>query len=124
MLSTKKLLYKIIEKPLVVEQGTSGNWIYRKWSDGKAEAWGWKARADYSITTVYGNGYYGALASFNFPTNLFTSAPTAFITAVDSSGTWVAVSTISASSVSWYPYSVKSGTYGVAYNFYAVGTWK
>lgn len=36
----KELIGKILNTPVVVETGTSGNWYYRKWSDGTAECWG------------------------------------------------------------------------------------
>lgn len=31
---------KLSNLPSIVEQGTSGIWTYRKWSDGTAECWG------------------------------------------------------------------------------------
>lgn len=33
-------IQELLARPYIVEQGTSGNWIYRKWSDGIAECWG------------------------------------------------------------------------------------
>lgn len=39
-MNIKQMLYTLIKRPHVVEQGTSGDWMYRKWSDGIAECWG------------------------------------------------------------------------------------
>ena len=35
----KELISKLINTPMVVEEGTSGIWTYRKWSSGIAECW-------------------------------------------------------------------------------------
>lgn len=107
----------------IVDEGTSGNWTYRKWSDGRAEAWGLKLREDYTIDISYGNAYYGALTSFSFPSNLFTYVRGLQITASDSSGTWVAISGVTNTDVRWYPFSAKSGKFGVSYEFYVDGNW-
>ena len=51
----KTLLSKVLNTPLVIEQGTSGIWTYRKWSDGTAECWGSKdISGSYSS---WGNAY-------------------------------------------------------------------
>lgn len=39
MLNTKKLLTKLLKCDLVIEQGTQNGWFYRKWSDGRIDAW-------------------------------------------------------------------------------------
>lgn len=38
--SLKKILDGILKTDMVVEEGTSGIWTYRKWSNGTAECWG------------------------------------------------------------------------------------
>lgn len=45
-MSLRELLVKIIQAVIshnidyIVEEGTSGRWLYRKWNSGKAELWG------------------------------------------------------------------------------------
>lgn len=39
-MTIKQMLYTLIKRPHIVEQGTSGNWTYRKWSNGIAECCG------------------------------------------------------------------------------------
>lgn len=124
MLSAKKLIYKILERPHVVEHGTSGTWMYRKWSDGRAEAWGHKNQAQYAITVTYGYGYYGALISFSFPTGVFTNVRGVQVTPMDASGTWTGINSVTNEYVSWYPFCAKSGTYSVSYEVYVDGRWK
>lgn len=36
-------IQELLARPYIVEQGTSGDWTYRKWSDGTAECWGRQA---------------------------------------------------------------------------------
>lgn len=69
---------KGIELPTVIEQGTSGIWTYRKWSDGTSECWGQK---DFYVTfgtSTWGGMYTsGAISGSNvtFPSGLFNSTP-------------------------------------------------
>jgi hypothetical protein len=61
---------------VVIEEGTSGIWNYRKWSSGIAECWG-----QHSVTSLNcgknqsGGFYYSDTVSVNFPTSLFASNP-------------------------------------------------
>lgn len=41
----------------VVEQGTSGIWIYRKWASGIAECWGKSEEIEVDVTTQWGTLY-------------------------------------------------------------------
>ena len=75
MLSVKKLIYKILQCPHVVESGTSGSWTYRKWSDGTAECWRTFTSGAFSPTTSVGGFYGRALTGNAFPTGLFISVP-------------------------------------------------
>lgn len=49
----------------IVEEGTSGNWYYRKWNSGFAECWGKHQITKSHYTTV--NGFYGYAAIFTLP---------------------------------------------------------
>lgn len=55
----------------IVEEGTSGNWYYRKWNSGFAECWGKHQITESHYTTV--NGFYGYSTRFTLP---FTFAGT------------------------------------------------
>ena len=72
----KTLLSKVLNTPLVIEQGTSGIWTYRKWSDGTAECWGSKdISGSYSS---WGNAYTFSLTGESYPSNLFIGKPKAY----------------------------------------------
>ena len=71
MLDVKKLLSKILNSPFIVEEGTSGIWTYRKWSDGVAECWG---HTDVASATYAANGGYKAIAEY-LPSGLFVTTP-------------------------------------------------
>ena len=90
-LSIKDLLSKIVNTPMVIEQGTSGNWTYRQWSDGTAECWG---TLSWTITSWSGWGgtYYSNYASATaYPSNLFVSKPTVVANGSASAGDcWLA----------------------------------
>ena len=57
----------------IVEQGTSGDWTYRKWSSGFAECWGKVAKTATNYQTV--NSFYAYNLLVTFPTGLFNAAP-------------------------------------------------
>jgi len=57
----------------VVEEGTSGNWRYRKWDSGISECW---ARVTQSISgQSWGGGTEFSGTALSYPTNLFIEAP-------------------------------------------------
>lgn len=58
----------------VVEQGTSGVWFYRKWSNGVAECWG-EVTVRASITDAIGSMYMKVTDYFSWPNALFSEAP-------------------------------------------------
>ena len=69
------LLYFIGER-MIAEEGTSDGWNYRKWENGKIEAWYTAVKTSESVTlTQWGSVWYYDLA-VSFPSGLFTSAPT------------------------------------------------
>lgn len=74
----------------VIEEGTSGNWKYRKWNSGKIEAWG-----SYSFSAKQGTswaaGLYYTDETISFPAGIFTAAPRKYITA--NSSQWTPYST-------------------------------
>lgn len=61
--------YPIID--YVFESGLSDGWYYRKWKSGLAECWANKMATGLDCTTASSGTYYGASASYSFPTGLF-----------------------------------------------------
>lgn len=58
----------------IVEQGTSGDWAYRKYNSGVAECWRqWTQSATFNDHT--GNGWYSSGFYATFPSGLFTATP-------------------------------------------------
>lgn len=57
----------------VVEQGTSGNWEYRKWASGKSECWG-EFEINAMITEKWGSLYIDRIDGFSLP-DIFSDAP-------------------------------------------------
>lgn len=61
---------KWYESPIIVEEGTSGIWTYRKWSDGRAEALGKISLNSISVNTALGGWYRSDIingASYPYP---------------------------------------------------------
>lgn len=59
----------------IVEEGTSGNWFFRKWKNGKAECW-YQGDEAINATSAYSGNYYGYV-KLKFPF-AFTSSPMTF----------------------------------------------
>jgi len=57
--------------PSIVEQGTSGIWTYRKWSDGTAECWGQTSVASHAYAA--NGGYFSVEEAL--PNGLFATTP-------------------------------------------------
>ena len=126
MLDVKKLLTKILSTPLVVEQGTSGIWTYRKWSNGTAEIWGIKEQ---SITGVSKSqpfsGYNYAFGQVQYPSGFFVAVPVAVVSGrVGSMYQVVSYSASYQSAVSIEFQSNASGTYNCCAYIYSIGRWK
>lgn len=51
----------------VVEQGTSGDWAYRKWNSGAVELWCNKTVSVSSSTSATGSLYYSSMISISVP---------------------------------------------------------
>lgn len=110
--------------PSIVEQGMSGLWNYRKWSDGTAECWGLLGEKTISITTAFGNAFYGALQTVSFPSGLFASRPTPSLSLRNPNGAWMGINGLSATYVTYYPFCSKSGNQTIEEEVYAIGKWK
>ena len=125
MLDVKELLKKLLSVPMVVEQGTSGIWTYRKWSDGTAECWAHWVTGAFAGTLV--NGWYcrvhGPIA---FPAGLFKATPYVnfSLTYWNTGYFWGGVRTVSKDQFSIHTINNSAGSAGAYGDFYAVGKWK
>ena len=94
MLSVKQCLRDIsnrfkAETNYIVEQGTSGKWTYRKWSDGTSECWT-KFQLGDKQTSTEGSVYWSNHGA-NFPASLFVDTP---VVNVDIGGNWISGATL------------------------------
>lgn len=62
---------------VVEEEGTSGNWTFRKWSNGKIEAWGTdsKSVACTTASTAYGGYRTASEITWSIPSGIFSGTP-------------------------------------------------
>jgi len=75
--------------PSIVQQGTSGIWTYRLWSDGSAELWGYKevnATIPNATSGWYSSGEL-SLTNITYPFT-FVSLPTVITSVMPSGSTW------------------------------------
>lgn len=116
-------------KDSVIEQGTQGNLIYRKWQSGISEAWYSEYFGNVSLTEsmaggVWSNELYYA-RGVNLPSGLFVSAPCVTCNACSNGYTCSQVSNISASLLIyriWSPYHAEVN--GCSISIHAIGRWK
>jgi len=109
----------------IVEQGTSGIWTYRKWSDGTAECWGKATGITPTWNSYTGGFYYGnttqALPFAFTSTSCVVNANVAY---VGGNVGWVANANLSNTSTVNLTL-VRNGNSGTAeINIYVVGKWK
>jgi len=125
----KALEYKLgLIADYVVEQGTSGNWRYKKFRSGQSEAW-YKGTVNISTNTAWGSMYFsGDPTQISIPTGVFNSRPTVNIT-VGNNSYMLGASTLtgtSANNVSFYIYNSRqiSSSFTVNVDIHCIGTWK
>lgn len=124
-LDLKELIAKLTNTPMIVEQGTSDIWTYRKWSNGTAECWGTWA----GTLTHYANpfsGFYGYYNTISFPVGLFNSPPNATYTAgVGSAFAWAgAYFGTTTTGMNCYAVAGLSGSQTVRFSISVKGRWK
>lgn len=109
----------------IVETGTSGRFTFRKWASGIAECWGYTSASDIACSSQWGNGFYSALQTEAFPTDLFNATPKSVqLTLWDNGGGFYAtMKTWSATDVQYYVWSPKNETRTCEANIYVIGTW-
>ena len=129
-ISLKKVLKNLMNSNHVVEEGTSGIWTYRKWSDGTAECWGKTAAKTYSCTNQSGNGYYTS-ESQTFPSGLFQTTTVGFANRLQGTGSTpsntlitINVNNLTTTYINYWVQSTVSGSQSLAISLYIIGTWK
>ena len=111
-------------KDYVVEQGTSGDWKYRKWNSGIAECFGYISLGSISVSAV-GNVYRGDKsvslpAIFNdIPSNVHITNGDPLVHIISINGRATDANTVSA-----YVWKATSSTVTVYGAFHVIGTWK
>lgn len=109
---------------LVVEQGISGMWTYRKWSSGIAECWAITPAVSHAMTTQSGNGYYCA-KTYQFPSGLFTSVNNVQANRDAGQGlVFISIYGITTTGLSCYISCTTTLTQTFGISFYATGRWK
>ena len=113
----------------VYEEGTSGDWYYRKYADGKAECW-CSITSSVAITKQASGGFYrndSVINAMTFPSGLFTVAPAVYCTVTNSNGTiiWCTPSqTVTTTNFGGnHDWHIGSGTYNCTNSYYAIGRW-
>ena len=108
----------------IVEQGTSGDWIYRKWNSGIAECFGYISLGSISVSAV-GNVYRGNTsvplpAIFNdIPSNVHITNGNPLSSVISINGRATDANTISV-----YVWKSSKGAVDVNASFHVIGTWK
>jgi len=109
---------------LVVDQGISGMWTYRKWSSGIVECWGMTAAKSHAMTQQSGYGYWVA-EDYSLPSGLFTSISN--VQANRSAGqglVFISVYSATVSSIQCYVSCTTSITQTFSIHFDVKGRWK
>lgn len=114
---------KVTGTNTVSEEGTSGDWKYRKWSSGIAEAWG-KLTASSATFTATGSVYYRSLTSQSFPSGLFNAAPMVTATCEMSNVGGTTVQSVTSSTFTVNVLSAVSTARALTIYVHAVGTWQ
>lgn len=124
MLSTKKLIYKILNLPLVVEEGSSSDWTYRKWSNGTSECWLNYTEPTAQTFSPTGNVFYRMITGLNFPSGLFISQPTVIATVDSGSISSCMTANVTYQTCSVAVMSSTNNARAVNVKLYAKGRWK
>lgn len=135
MLDLKALLAKILDAlkvDYIIEEGTAtpdsyGTWTYRKWRSGVAECWRPLSSASFAPTASVGGFYGRVLATYLFPTNLFSTRPYSVFVNIDSWGTgyfWGQARSVSRTSYQVALWRNDNASSVMTGGVYAIGFWK
>ena len=111
----------------IVEQGTSGNWAYRKWNSGIAECFGNHA-VNFQCKNNIGNCWFTDWLGIYYPTGLFLESNTAMpIASCTDNWSWL-VMVQSGTNNNVVFRGARSSDYSQAYDttvsIHAFGRWK
>ena len=109
----------------VTEQGTSGDWTYRKWNSGTAECW--RTISDDRPSTAFsatGSVYYRNVTGISFPSGLFTARPKVVVNADFGNVGSASATGVSATGFTITELSAVSTARAVTLDIYAVGSWR
>lgn len=113
---------------LSVIEGTSGNWSYRKWSNGDVELWGSYTASGISCSASFGSAMYrsDALTMPAFPFSVYNAKLTA---SYESNGygamLWATSTTTETNPPSYYLIRIDNSTITSGkINFHVIGKWK
>ena len=116
----------------IVDQGTSGNWTYRKWNSGVAECWG-KFDTTATETTAWGSIYqvYPEFGNISYPfefisvphENVMVRMEAMYTAGVEISPINTRTTTKTGKYLAMRGSSCSSG-YGIEYEFYVIGKYK
>lgn len=113
---------------LSVIEGASGNWSYRKWSNGDVELWGSYTASGISCSASFGSAMYrsDALTMPAFPFSVYNAKLTA---SYESNGygamLWATSTTTETSPPSYYLIRIDNSTITSGkINFHVIGKWK
>lgn len=128
MLNIKKTLTKILDAlkaDYVVEQGTSGDWTYRKWNSGIAECWCDYSMGSFSPTSNFGGIYYRILDKA-FPTNFFIDAPEFAEVDIywDTGSSWASARAVTKDTLQFTAFKNSNSAYSAVVRMMAKGKWK
>jgi hypothetical protein len=110
---------------LVVEQGTSGIWTYRKWSSGIAECWGSQTEVKSHVSTVLGGYSYNSVVVF--PSGLFVELPLVTFSAYlnnEYALTGTLPNSFSTNQITLWAVCNTSGSKTTTWQVKAIGRWK
>lgn len=105
----------------IIEEGTTGDWHYRKWHSGRRECWTSLYYANTAMTSAEGSGYYAAQKTIAFPTNFFSGNLTVNATAeMDGALGGFAIRAANKTNITGYFWATRSITKNVWLNIYAI----
>lgn len=123
-MKTIRELFESIAAHIVVEQGTSGVWTYRKYADGTAECWGINDIGTFAPSANSAGIYYRIL-DVNFPTDLFIEPPAAFVDIYwDTGVSWASSRAVSETKLQYVACKLNSTSYSAVVRYCAKGKWK
>ena len=114
---------------IIIEEGISGIWTYRKWSSGFAQCWGTYVNNSVVVNTTWGTMYEGLIGNITYPNNLFIDLPNVLTTFQNNAvAGWIEMAGGKSKTQTGSIYAVRPIKTDTAYSYgvhiYASGFWK